>query len=330
MAELVGVFGTSHSPALITPKEDWPALEPKVKLPVLPALAGRVRAAWPHHEARYGAAIAELRTRIAATRPDVLLIVGSDQRENFGRNGAPVFEMFLGPSIDASAGNRRTEGPETHRLHHRVPVDLGREILVSLCEAGFDVAHSTSSTHGFGIGHAVTWPLRFLDLPLPDLQVLPLITNVWDPPNVPGVARCVALGLALRAAIEQAGGSERVAVLASGGLSHLMLDEGLDARVLAALRSPEPHRWDAIADRELREAHASHGLPLELNGTVEITDWIVADACAGTSSDVIDYVPAYRTETGIGVGMCFASWPVITQPTSSLTPAAPEPEESHA
>jgi hypothetical protein len=99
-----------------------------------------------------------------------------------------------------------------------------------------------------------------------------------------------------------------VAVLASGGLSHLVLDEELDGRVLQALRSDRPDRWDVIGDKELREAHARHGLPLELNGTIEITDWIIADGCADSSADVIDYVPGYRTETGIGVGMCFASW----------------------
>ena len=307
MAELVGVFGTSHSPVLLTPKEEWPALEPKAKLAVLPELVG-VRERWPEHERRYKAAIGELRQRILAAKPDVLLVVGSDQRENFGRNGAPVFEMFLGASIDASAGNRRTEGPETHRVTAPVPVGLGRDILASLCAAGFDIAHSTAVTHGFGIGHSVTWPLRFLDLADGELGVLPLITNVWDPPNVPGVARCLALGRALRTAIDSAESSARVAVLASGGLSHLMLDEELDARVLQALASDAQDRWELVGDGELREAHTRHGMPLELNGTIEITDWIIADGCADSAADVIDYIPGHRTETGIGVGICFASW----------------------
>ncbi|MFF5988383.1 DODA-type extradiol aromatic ring-opening family dioxygenase [Prauserella flavalba] len=313
MAELVGVFATSHSPVLITPKEDWPELEPKADLPLVAELEGRVRQQWPQHENRYAAAIAELRRRIADVRPDVLLVVGSDQRENFGSRGAPVFEIFLGDKLDASAGNRRTEGPDAHRISCPVPVSLGRDILVRLCESGFDIAHSSEPTHDFGVGHAVTWPLRFLDLPLPDLQVLPFITNVWDPPNVPGVGRCVSLGRALREAITGAASDARVAVLASGGLSHLLLDENLDDRVLDALRSSRPDRWSSISDDELREAHAPHGLPLSLNGTVEITDWIIADTCADTAADVIDYVAAYRTETGIGVGMCFASWPELVQ-----------------
>ena len=309
MADLVGIFATSHSPALITPKEDWPALEPKVSRASIPALEGRVHSNWPEHERRYQAAIAELRRRIVEVRPDVLLVVGSDQRENFGSTGAPVFEMYLGDTLEGSAANRLTEGPEVHPLRQPVPVDLGREILVSLCDAGFDIAHSKTPTHAYGIGHAVSWPLRFLDLQLPDLMVLPLITNVWDPPNIPGVGRCVALGRALRTAVTSAKADVRVAILASGGLSHLVLDEALDQRVLTVLQSDQPDRWTVLGDDELRKAHERHGLPLELNGTVEITDWIIADTCADTAADVIDYVPGYRTETGIGVGMCFASWP---------------------
>lgn len=307
MAELVGVFGTSHSPALITPHQEWPALEPKLRRDVVPELGG-CRERWPAHEKRYRSAIAELRRRILAVSPDVLVVVGSDQRENFGRQSAPVFEMFLGPLVEASAGNRRTEDAASHRVSMTVPVDLGREVLTDLCASGFDVAHATAVSHAFGIGHAVSWPLRFLDLVGEDLAVLPLITNVWDPPNVPGVTRCLALGRALRSAIERAGSSARVAVLASGGLSHLVLDEELDGRVLQALKSDHPERWGIVSDEELREAHTQHGLPLELNGTIEITDWIIADGCADSAADVIDYIPGYRTETGIGVGMCFASW----------------------
>jgi 3-O-methylgallate 3,4-dioxygenase len=310
MADLVGVFATSHSPALITPHEDWPALEPKIAKAPVPALEGKVRSSWPDHERRYQAAIAELRRRILEVRPDVLLVVGSDQGENFGRNSAPVFEMYLGDTLTGSAADRRTEGPDARLLEQPVPVVLGHEVLVSLCDAGFDIAHSTVPTHAFGIGHAVSWPLRFLDLQLPDLQVLPLITNVWDPPNVPGVRRCVALGRALREAITSARTEARVAVLASGGLSHLILEEELDQRVLSVLQSDQPDRWAAIGDDELRKAHERYGLPLQLNGTVEITDWVIADTCADTAAEVIDYVPGYRTESGIGVGMCFASWPV--------------------
>lgn len=310
MAQLVGVFGTSHSPVLITPRADWPALEPRTVLPPRPELAGVVRSAWEEHEQRYRAALTTLRESILATDPDVLLIVGSDQRENFGAQGAPVFEVYLGNRIEASAGDRRTEGPDTRRISVPVPVALGTAVVRQLVRAGFDVAHSNAARHDFGIGHAITWPLRFLNLLDTGLQVLPVVTNVWDPPSTPGVSRCLAFGTALRAAVEAAPDRSRVAVLASGGLSHLVLEEELDRRILAALQAPDLRGWEAVSDADLHDAHARHGLPLQLNGTAEVTDWIIADACAGTAAEIIDYVPAYRNESGIGVGMCFARWSV--------------------
>ncbi|MFZ2175610.1 MAG: hypothetical protein WAW17_16555 [Rhodococcus sp. (in: high G+C Gram-positive bacteria)] len=308
MANLVGVFGTSHSPALIAPVSDWPALEPRIPRPSLDRLVGNVRDYWDEHQARFDIAMKQLRASILAVDPDVLLIVGSDQGENFGPRSAPVFEMFLADHLDASAANRRDEGPDQFRVSMPIAVDLGLQILNELCDNGFDVAHTSETSDDYGIGHAVTWPMRFLDLTESGFELLPIVTNVWNPPNVPSVRRCVAFGQALRDAISAAPKQARVAVLASGGLSHLVLDEELDSRVLDALQSSNLDTWLAIADDELRLAHEKHGLPLRLNGTAEITDWIIADACAQVPAEIIDYVPAYRTESGYGVGMCFAQW----------------------
>lgn len=308
MANLVGVYGTSHSPALIAPVSDWPALEPNIPRPSLDHLVGNVRDHWDEHQARFDSATKQLRASILAAEPDVLLIVGSDQGENFGPRSGPVFEMFLADHLDASAANRRDEGPDQFRVSMPIARDLGLGILKNLCDNGFDVAHTSETSDDYGIGHAVTWPMRFLDLAESGLALLPIVTNVWNPPNVPSVRRCVAFGQALRAAINADPSPARVAVLASGGLSHLVLDEELDSRVLAAMQSSDLETWRKIEDDELRLAHEKHGLPLRLNGTAEITDWIIADACADTPAEIIDYVPAYRTESGYGVGMCFARW----------------------
>ncbi|WP_345353062.1 hypothetical protein [Rhodococcus olei] len=287
---------------------DWPALEPNIARPSLDRLAGDVRDHWAEHEARFDAATTALRSAVLAAEPDVLLIVGSDQGENFGPRSAPVFEMFLGERVDASAANRRDEGPDLFRISVPVARELGLEVLRYLCDNGFDVGHTSEPSDEYGIGHAVTWPMRFLDLADSGLELLPVVTNVWNPPNIPSVPRCVAFGQALRSAIDTAPSSSRVAVLASGGLSHLVLDEELDSRVVAALRSDDLATWGAIADDELRLAHEKYDLPLRLNGTAEITDWIIADACAQAPADIVDYVPAYRTQSGYGVGMCFAQW----------------------
>ncbi|WP_176459831.1 hypothetical protein [Rhodococcus sp. OK302] len=293
---------------MIAPVSDWPALEPRIPRPSLAHLRGHVRDSWDEHQTRFDSAMTRLRASILAVEPDVLLIVGSDQGENFGPRSAPVFEMFLADHLDASAANRRDEGPDLFRVSMPIARDLGLGILNHLCDNGFDVAHTSETSDDYGVGHAITWPLRFLDLMDSELALLPVVTNVWNLPNVPGVRRCVAFGQELREAINAVPSQARVAVLASGGLSHLVLDEELDSRVLAALQSRDLESWHAIGDDELRLAHEKHGLPLRLNGTAEITDWIIADACAQVPAEIIDYVPAYRTESGYGVGMCFAQW----------------------
>ncbi len=85
--------------------------------------------------------------------------------------------------------------------------------------------------------------------------------------------------------------------MASGGLSHFVIDEELDQIVIAALRA--------------KDAATLQELPRErLNaGSSEIRNWIcVAGATEHLTLDWLDYVPCYRTPAGTGTAMCFASW----------------------
>jgi OH-DDVA oxygenase/3-O-methylgallate 3,4-dioxygenase len=45
------------------------------------------------------------------------------------------------------------------------------------------------------------------------------------------------------------------------------------------------------------------------SGTGEILNWVAAGgALEGMSMNLIDYVPAYRSPAGTGVGLAFARW----------------------
>ena len=85
--------------------------------------------------------------------------------------------------------------------------------------------------------------------------------------------------------------------MASGGLSHVILDEEIDDMTLTALKAKDA---DALAN-----------LPVDrlTGGTSEIRNWVVlAGAPEPLDMTLIDYVPCYRTMAGTGCGMGFASW----------------------
>jgi 3-O-methylgallate 3,4-dioxygenase len=121
--------------------------------------------------------------------------------------------------------------------------------------------------------------------------------NTFYPPNQPTAARCVALGTALRDAIAQYDGGARVAVIASGGLSHHLVNEDLDATVVNALRQGD---LDTLA-----------GLPSTalLGGSSEIRNWIaMAPTTLALSLRQGCYEACYRNAAGIGSGMGFFGW----------------------
>jgi 3-O-methylgallate 3,4-dioxygenase len=107
----------------------------------------------------------------------------------------------------------------------------------------------------------------------------------------------VRLGKALKELIEGYPEDLRIGVLASGGLSHFVVDEPLDRAVIDALRRKD---LDSLAGLDPRRLKA---------GSSEIRNWIVvASAAAHLDLGWISYTPSYRTPAGTGIGLGFASW----------------------
>jgi 3-O-methylgallate 3,4-dioxygenase len=89
----------------------------------------------------------------------------------------------------------------------------------------------------------------------------------------------------------------RVAVAASGGLSHFVVDDVLDQGILDALRAK-----DAQALRKIPQAALN-------SGSSEIRNWImVAALVEGLKLAWSEYHPVRRTPAGTGTGVAFASW----------------------
>jgi 3-O-methylgallate 3,4-dioxygenase len=154
----------------------------------------------------------------------------------------------------------------------------------------------TRQPAGRTLGHAFTFPRYRLGLPA-TTPIVPVFVNTYYPPNVPSAARCFALGRELRRAVETWESDARVAVIASGGLTHFVIDETLDRGVLDAIATKDAAALAGIPRGKLR------------SGNSEILNWVTAaGVLEGLAPTIVDYVPGYRTPAGTGTGMAFARW----------------------
>lgn len=131
------------------------------------------------------------------------------------------------------------------------------------------------------------------------IPIVPVFVNTFWEPNPPSARRCYDFGVALGAAISSFPLDLRVGVVASGGLSHFVIDEELDRGFMKALIDKDREFMTGLGDDLLR------------SGTSELRNWIVVGgAVAGTalSATVIDYLPCYRSAAGTGCAMTFMAW----------------------
>jgi 2,3-dihydroxyphenylpropionate 1,2-dioxygenase len=149
-------------------------------------------------------ALQQLGSILDETAPDALLVVGTDHLETFSLDLVPTFALVTGQRAEGEFGGEAFSVP-VHR-------PLARGLLEGLVERGFDLAYSQHAQ----LGHAFATPFRFVRGTRP-IPVIPLLVNVYLPP-LPPPRRCVALGQAIGEIIQQR--PERVAILASGGMSH--------------------------------------------------------------------------------------------------------------
>jgi hypothetical protein len=335
MARITLGLATSHGPMLSVPWENWTErvaadrANPKhyfqgrtynfdqmVELHKPRELAGLLTAqVFSERHARCQKAIRELGDIFVASKPDVAVVVGNDQMEVFTSDHVPAFAVFWGPYVEGiprtaeflaslPPGVARAELDRTPSVYTQYPTlpALGSHIIQKVTADDFDVAQLTRLTTGAIGSNAAPHAYGFVYRRLMRDQVIPhvpVFVNTFYPPNQPPAHRCYAFGRALGRAIAAWPEDINVAVIASGGLTHFVLDETFDAKVLEAM--------------QMGDAATLTSLPEEMfqSGTSEIKNWIVAAgimAEAGLTMKLIDYVPCYRSEAGTGSAMGFAQW----------------------
>lgn len=154
----------------------------------------------------YRDALAQARDEIASRQVDLVVVVGSNHFRGLWLDLMPTFTVGVGEL--EGAGEHGTPAGS-------LPTDpaAGLALCQHLVDEGFDPAFSLRLSVDHGITHAIQHVIP------EGLPVVPVVINAFAPP-LPPLARCLALGEALARGIAALPGGHRVAILATGGLSH--------------------------------------------------------------------------------------------------------------
>src|SRR6188474_3141646 len=254
MGEIVAAVGTCHTPYMFTrpPDED------------------------PNQLAQAGAAMNELGKVLDETKPDAILFFGADHVETFSVSCVPSFAIVAGDRAVAKFAGREHNLP----IHRELAEDILNKLVT---DHNFDMAYSEDAE----LGHAFSIPFEYVIGKRP-IPVIPFFTNVYVPP-LPTPKRCAALGKAIASIVK--GRKERVAIIASGGMSHfpgtrkyLHPEFDFDRWLVAQFESGNT---DALLNMT--------GTQLDEVGNTETLNWATMFGAIGPEpGELIEYLPTWH------------------------------------
>ncbi|WP_035872193.1 DODA-type extradiol aromatic ring-opening family dioxygenase [Cucumibacter marinus] len=269
MAEISGIYVASHTPVMLNFPDRIPE---KLRTEIFGAYKA-------------------MGNDFAAGSPDLLIVLSNDHLHNFFLNNFPAFCIGCAEQY---------ESPIEHWLNAKRRMFTGDQafgsyLLQAALEADFDPAFSMEMT----LDHGSLTPLELAGLD-PNLPVVPVLINCVQPP-MPTMKRCYKLGQFLAEAIAAYDNVERVAILATGGISHDiatprmgMVNQEFDERLLDLMEADD---IDAVLD------HASSQVHTAGNGAEEIRMWMAAmGAASGRQFKRTYYRSVNDWYTGIGIG----------------------------
>ncbi|MBA4761799.1 2,3-dihydroxyphenylpropionate 1,2-dioxygenase [Sphingomonas sp.] len=269
MADIIGIFAVSHTPVM-------------TNLPDAPP---------PAEREEIFAHFRQIGRTIADQRPDAIIVISDDHLHNFFLDNMPAFCIGAGESHDSPM----EAWLKVERRELRGHRDLAAHLIDRSFASGFDPSFSLSLT----LDHGIVTPLELAGITTL-APIVPVIVNTVQPP-MPRMARCIAFGQALGAALRDYPGCQRIVVLATGGLSHDvgtprmgMVNETFDRGFLDRLETGDDAELVAFAEAEVGQAG---------NGAEEVRNWLVAHGIAdGARFQSIHYRAVPSWYTGIALG----------------------------
>jgi 2,3-dihydroxyphenylpropionate 1,2-dioxygenase len=283
---LVSALAASHAPnILLEPGREWEDF-----MDLHYSMAPQASANRPTFEQQKKlrqdaeAAFAVLREDLEQAKPDVLIVVANDQFVNFFWNNIPTFFVTIGDDVKGQFTR--------HSFHYRNHKELGKSIIRAGMERGIDFSYGEH----IELQHTQNVPLYFL-LREAKIPILPIYVNTWVDP-APSPRRCYQVGELIRAVAENF--QERVAILATGGLSHFPgsprigeIDETFDHQLLEVMRQG---KGKSLVDYSVQD--------LLQSGDIEFLNWMVVIGAVGDAkASYTAYMPDF-----VATGWGFVSW----------------------
>ncbi len=311
MGKIVAGLASSHAFTFMEPGR-WDEFREKNRASMKrrygaepPAQPGVAAETPEDNAARYAhirAALDALRRQLRDTRPDALIVIGDDQNEHFTVANIPQLAVYVGRDFRLSSRFSKTKA--SYRAHQALAEDL----LEQGVREGFDLASIGAFNNEELAAHAHA---QVLDAFLPEagIPVVPIFINAIHYPAI-APTRCYAFGQMLARAIGRRPENERVAICASGGLSHFTagypwkkytgphthgaICQDFDRQAVAWMQVGAGDKLAALSDRDLL-----------CHGDVELRSWIALLGALGpVAADFVVYEPFYRAL----MGMAVASW----------------------
>jgi 2,3-dihydroxyphenylpropionate 1,2-dioxygenase len=283
---LVSAMAASHAPnILLEPGREWEDF-----MDLHYSMAPQGTASRPTFEQQKKlrrdaeAAFGVLRKDLEQAQPDVLIVIANDQFVNFFWNNIPTFFVTIGDEVKGQFTR--------HSFRYRNHKELGKAII----RAGMDKGIDFSNGEHIELQHTQNVPLYFL-LREPKIPVLPIYVNTWVDP-APSPRRCYQVGELIREVAENS--AERVAILATGGLSHFPgsprigeIDETFDHKLLEVMREGKGKNLVDYSVQDLLQA-----------GDTEFLNWMVVIGAVGDAkASYTAYMPDF-----VATGWGFVSW----------------------
>ena len=269
MAEIVGIFAVSHTPVMLQFPDAIPARDREEVFSAFRAIG----------------------KDIAVARPQALVVFSDDHLHNFFLNNLPAIcigaaEQYPTPVEHWLKADKRVLPGDAN---------LGAYVLTKALQSDFDPALSMELT----LDHGVLTPLELAGV-AQDIPLVPILFNCVQPP-LPTMRRCYQFGKWLGKALRAYESVERIAVLATGGISHDiatprmgMVNEKFDRELLRLLEAADAEGAVRFATDHVNEAG---------NGAEEIRMWLAVMGCAAGRPFRTRYYRAVKDwYTGIALG----------------------------